>query len=468
MEDSSRCHYRPIPSQLFLVSKRISQEVSSIFYSENQFWLLYSGSNSFSVLHKLRPGTIAMIRYMRVVLHAMAKELGHYSIHGHHPTQLELIPLSPTSQPHYQDLTRDWGLACERLASCIEKSRLEMCLVCDTESTAVAEDVLAPLSSLPTLAGMSIRLSVPWNCDPETIDRGIYTELHNLAKDTSRRLTARSHNTHRKTFRFDLVPGELQRRILESTDLVAPSHICWNSEQGFVLQPDYRPGTCRLCDGVRAACCSTFPAGGTWTVQCPCWRFPSALFLVNREFNAEAHRIFWSRNKFVFSSFAEPMPVAGPFPFCPIDTVFPSLVPPRAFKHLRYLQFMFTGHHSWDRWRETVAMLMRLGDLSQLTLAIDMTEAREPALGTSNVRTEEYYASLWNKLSQLAGPFEPGHGLGTLFLYDPWPHGWTEKELALKKRWAQELVTMIMGPDYDGRSRDVEALWMRWSRPVWI
>ncbi|PGH14953.1 hypothetical protein AJ80_05716 [Polytolypa hystricis UAMH7299] len=374
---SSGESYPPIPFNLFLTSKAIYEEVSSQFYAENIFRLTYTGLGSFTVLDKLRPSNISKMEALDIVLHATKLHPYEYCPRG---TGLRepALPLQRLPPTRYKYLLKGWESVCKRLASCATESRLGICLICDTDDAEVAAEILKPLTQLPALREFAVRLFPAWTNLTDCNDR--WPEIVNMrqmARAASVQVTSLYARNRVRTFRFDLLPAELQRLVLEHTDLIAPFDLFW-SGCGF-SRADEKPGGrryCWLCDGIRRTCCYSFmPKKGISAVNCSCWTFPTTLFLVNRTFNEAATHIFWSRNKFIMLREAVVNPTVSPFSARLEVLALLSLMPSGAVRYLRFLRFSLPSVND-ERWlkffNQTIAKLRDEADVSQLTIVIDM------------------------------------------------------------------------------------------------
>lgn len=103
------------------------------------------------------------------------------------------------------------------------------------------------------------------------------------------------------------LPEELQMRILEQTDLVAPRDLVWKPESGYHCLAEskhfhpYGFQTCAICRGAFETCCSSLKRGAfDW--QCNCWKPLGALFLVNRKTRMQAIQIFIQKIALLFLS----------------------------------------------------------------------------------------------------------------------------------------------------------------------
>jgi len=165
----------------------------------------------------------------------------------------------------------------------------------------MAKRLTDPVRSLPVLRKVAIRFNTqatPAGADVET------TALHVLAEDLANHLVDKPRFSYQplpqpKSFRYMDLPTEIQIKILEQTELVAPVRLDWNWVVGFNCDREQdKFHCCKTCQAVRVE------IDFKWSTRCPttlmrrcgCWKFPIALFLVNRTMHQLATEVFFSRN----------------------------------------------------------------------------------------------------------------------------------------------------------------------------
>ncbi|THC92384.1 hypothetical protein EYZ11_008152 [Aspergillus tanneri] len=461
-----RYYYRPIPVSLFCCSRDVYREASSLFYGNNRFYVQYTGLGSFDAMMGLRPKTLAMISYLHIVLHRTNKDSS-LSNCNCEDQEIRRHPLRRMPPRRYRDLISGWKAVCMRLAESITQSRLEMCLICDTDDINVAAEVLGPLRQLPLLAAFSVRFAPPRSTRNIPIDNSLHVNLYHMAREVSMGITGRTSNHHNQTFKYNLLPAELQLRILEHTALVAPEgYLAWSPGSGFSSLDElygyrWEPQLhrCRICDPLRIMCClPMLPKGGTWVSQCnKCWKFPLSLFLVNRHFYQEATRIFWSLNRFVvFDIEAYPSDVIGPFPPILEPVQLTAFMSPYAMRYLRYLQFNSppTRGKALEAYKVMVELLRRSADLPRLTITLDLRgiesyeyEYQDPISEEQEIQT--YLELYMPSVIELV----PLRALKDFFVHIGTLRSWrycVENKHAL---WERRLETMVMGMEYRSPER---------------
>lgn len=181
----------------------------------------------------------------------------------------------------------------------IHPGQLELGIICDCNDLRAAQLFVQTLHPLPKLRSCALRLSSLAN---EAITR--------LAERMVARLTGKDEEIDvsgwlsgwarlSADIRRQILGGDLLilRRILEFTDVVAPTDLNYNPswpDGGFNLQ-FHRNRKLHICK----------PING-WTIfrvssasSCRCWSFPRSLFQVSNDFRRAAHRVFWSKNHFI-------------------------------------------------------------------------------------------------------------------------------------------------------------------------
>ena len=453
-----------LPSQLLYVSRAVSKEVSFLFYSRNRFTICRSKAGGLSAMHKLNPNTLASMTFLSVRLNASGSCSGKarcdcqcFDCHLLCNCAVGDQLLGRISR-HDKSVISEWRTLCQRMASHVQPYRFKLCLICDTKDYTTAQDILTPLMAMPTLKECSIRVS-------HAPDR----KLRRLTETTTLRLTGRASAS--PLTQFAVLPKELQLRILEHTDLVAPYDLEWNLESGYACESGVEDSnSCVICTQVLESCCTPLTSGAIAS-QCGCWRFPIALFSVSRTFWTEAMRIFYSRNH--FSS----LPYGGrvgrwPWPRRLDLSSFLTRLPLATLKHLRSLQFLFPDsgdflqQHSKaaQDWTHTVDLLSRNADLPQLTLTIDVSGGR--ADFDSYVDFREVPAmerDRWAAYQRIVEPMvDRLRGLKNLFVHLSWPM-YSRDATAVRQQNEQILEQRVKGEAYESLLRGKFSHPNRWT-----
>ncbi|KAB8229659.1 uncharacterized protein BDW43DRAFT_314695 [Aspergillus alliaceus] len=476
-----RYYYRPIPVSLFCCSRDVYREASTLFYNNNRFYIQYTGPDSFGAIMGLRPMTLSMISYLHIVLHQANKDSS-LTWCDCSDREIQRDPLRRMPPRRYRDLTSGWKAVCMKLAKSIAQSRVEMCLICDTDDINVAAEVLSPLPQLPLLAAFSVRFAHPWSTWNIPRENSLHVNLYHMAREVSMEITGRISNHHKQTFKYNLLPAELQLRILEHTALVAPEgYLAWSPDSGFSSLGEFyeyrwdpRLHCCRLCDPLRIVCCRPMvPKGGTWVSQCnKCWKFPLSLFLVNRRFYQEATHIFWSLNRFVvFDTEAYPSDVIGPFPPILEPVHLATFMSPYAMRYLRYLQFNSPPNRgdALKAYKEMIELLRRSADLPRLTITLNLREMQSYEYEYQEPISEEEEIQTYLELyTPLIIALVPLRALKDFFVHIGTLRSWRDCVENKRALWERRLETMVMGMEYRSSERVKRDVLLQWHNPYGV
>ena len=454
-----------LSSPLLYVSRAVYREVSSILYGRNRFTICRSKAGGLSALHKLRPDTLASMTFLSIRLNARGSFPGTSGSDCHcidwNPRCIYAVgdPLLGMVSRHDRSVISEWRILCQRIAPHVQPSHLKLCLICDVKDYTTAQDILTPLMAMPTLKECSIRVS-------PAADR----ELRCLAETTTMRLTGRASAS--PLTRFATLPKELQLRILEHTDLVAPYDLEWDPESGYTCDSSVEDSnSCATCTQVLDSCYLPLTSGA-FASQCACWRFPINLFLVSRMFRTEAMRIFYSRNHFSdlpYGIGVDRRSWSRMFELSP----FLTRLPLAALKHLRSLQFMFPDssefllpHSKASRdWSYAIDRLSHGADLPQLSLIIDVSGGRadfDSYLDLREVPAME--RDRWAMYQRIVEPMvDRLRGLKDLFVHLSWPIYRSDAD-TLRNQHEQILEQRIMGEEYESILRGKLSYPNRWTR----
>ena len=333
-----------------LVSRQFYREICEVLYARNQFKISRHAPGGIHGLFSLGSVALTSLTSLTIAIHDCQSpcEKGWryqcgYDSDNESDKWESYRPRKQIGQNsrHDKAIIREWERLCKHIAASIQPSRLQLCLICDTRDCETAKMIVQPLQHLPRLLACSIRLST--KCNPK---------LRDLAERTALQLTGRT-TEQSSWLTYPYLPHELQERILEHTDLVGPHDIEWLPGSGFMCrcispyecgwapQPEWNAlNPCQVCIAVNVFCYREIIGPGASNSQCQCWRFPKALFLLNRELRRDAIRIFYSRNRFVI------LPCGGGDHFPSIPVEFPPFVrqvPHTAIRFLRSIYFIIPG-----------------------------------------------------------------------------------------------------------------------------
>lgn len=183
---------------------------------------------------------------------------------------------------------------CELLLVCHHLPRAPLVLgLAGLENEDLAAKALEPLKKL-SLSQLGILYYDAWNSNLMKVINSFF--MHMIEKE----LLARGG-----PLRFLDLPTELRQRVLQFTDLLAPSReVLWKHYR-FAL-PSPRPSYCRDRERKRVFCSRP----GLVYPSCACYCFPTSLFLVCRIIGEDARQVFYSSNRFVLVADLPP-PSAG-------------------------------------------------------------------------------------------------------------------------------------------------------------
>lgn len=219
------CTCEALPSQLLYVSTIISEEVLSIFYSENHFIVYQRALGGLSCLQSLHFSALSRMKSLSIALNISdSQSRPHFVIpdqcvdrHGicdsRHGTPVRLA-----KSHHLRPLVKEWKQTCQLLTSHIQPNHLNLSIICDVADFESADEIARLVSQLPVLRECGIGFGPPMFYDLET-------NLQQLARQTVDKVTGRSTEY---TFRYMDLPREIQLRILEYTELVTPFDLVWS------------------------------------------------------------------------------------------------------------------------------------------------------------------------------------------------------------------------------------------------
>ncbi|KAH6612961.1 hypothetical protein B0J18DRAFT_447421 [Chaetomium sp. MPI-SDFR-AT-0129] len=467
---------------LLVSCRQIHIEVAALLYSANFFVLHFGDTRSFAPLYALSPLALSSLTGLKVVLHQTSchqrvRDWGHCDCcvdirlgsfssicHTGH-NQLPLLSPAPPSggDSDSSDDIREWSAVVKHIAPHISSNRLNLSIVCDIDpqhETAVvlATSILEPLGALPQLEDCNIRLS-------KTPDSRLFRMAQDAAQQT-RQVSLPSYlkpSLGRAT--FATLPRELRFRILEYTDLIAPSkEVRWNRrERKYSWLPLpvrtqclESPFNCYFPE-CRNQGTFTFyltgtgsPAGcfcrrrhAAFSASCTCWLPPGpALFLISRAVRKDAQAVFFSANRFVIHDFTMsrtveffrrdrrwdleddpelPVDISYPHPRLGASEFLHDVIPQDCIAHLRFLELVFPQRLAagWLRpdspaledWRETVGWLQdKISNLTIRAVEAEIIDPYDPLaqLAGGPDRLSRFYADFtypWEWTAETQGSF---------------------------------------------------------------
>lgn len=316
------CTCDPLPWQLLYVSKAISDEVSSIFYSDNHFSIFRDSLGGLSGLNSIPRAALGTMRSLSICLNYVEQDSNlkgrkfgpeswdvrcHALCAGSKQQQLFTKAKRHDEAVSVEELHK----LCRLLQAHVQPNHLKLSFICDVADVEIAEQVIRPLSHLPLLRECSIRLGfLHFTPLSEQIPL-----LQQLARKTADAMT---HRPNPKAFRYTDLPTEIQLQILSHTSLITPYSLIWglNTEiASTISSPFFEPRTfpylsypsasecCSKCSPSPASrraslICSCWTAHAAFSSTCTCWRFPLSFFLVSKRMKDQAESIFYGRNDF--------------------------------------------------------------------------------------------------------------------------------------------------------------------------
>ncbi|MCJ1251703.1 hypothetical protein MMC30_008938 [Trapelia coarctata] len=316
----------------------------------------------------------------------------------------------------------------------------------------MAKQVVQPMEHFPMLAGCAIRLG-----------QSRSPSLEQLAETTVLKLTGRTSANPLHPFRFMELPRELRRQILWHTDLVAPSVLEWDSNGDYYdptrrLRPlgEWESMCCMRCTESGEACCCIVNHASFSSRQCICWRFPAALFHVNKEFKHHATKLFFSANQFLIW---EDISLEHNHLQILATLLLLRRLPASALKYLRWLRFSFrkvlpdiTLNTSSipDPWQQAADMIHRHLVTSKLTIELDCKYQFRYKYGEARPEEEDR----WNLYQTLASVFQSKGPFKDFFVHLGPFVDLPREEDSLRLDRERVLEKRIMGAGFNAVARD--------------
>ncbi len=475
------CHCAPLPSQLLYVSRTVSSETTSIFYSESYLTVCRSDLGGLSSLRSLSHKALAWITSLSIrlnVCECLSTDpqccTARWHSPGCHPSCRERghekLLRKAVSRQEKSAMT-EWKRLCSQMATYITPSRLKLCVICDVGDFAVAKEIVGPLLQLPILRECAIRLG---KAPHQYL-------LQQLAAATASQATGRSINSLHGSFRFLNLPQEIQLQILGYTDLVTPYDLAWSPNAGLggitffefhafrvwpTLPIEFK--CCERCsDALEACCCWTMHTAVSTT--CTCWKMPTSLFSVSHKLREDAMSIFYSKNHFLI------LPAMGTG--CPERSEifqFLTQLPGNARQCLQSLTWILpylrdaypvTGNPMHLDWLEVVDICAREMNLSQLSFTIDMSIHRQSraldASYSSEMSIVREAAEEWAAGQLIVKTMAKHNGWKNVYVHLNWSSNHPDE--SVRENGEAMLERQVMGDGYDSVSHGKFDRWHRWN-----
>lgn len=418
------------PSQLFYVSRAISEDAMSMFYAENCFVIVCH--LGFSVLRKWAPRPLKYLT--RLCVHVSLDEwnCSFSSVHPLRPiNQGRKMPKPAAHYKRQKHTISEWQSTCSHITSHIQSRRMKLDFFVASEDHKVIGPMLDSLLKLPTLATCSLYGG------PKA--KAGHTELIALLERTVLRATGQYTDTQ-SPFSFSKLPTEIQLCILENANLVAPRDVVLDSSEGFTICTPRCSGELSCCPKKRSA----------YSSEHHCWVFPAALFQASKRLRAQAQYIFFSGNRFIVERLSYMRSQKNRDPFL--------LIPPDSLKHIRFLIFSLynldyedyrPGRLDTRNWQNIVDIIAHEIPLSQLTLVLDMTLMRDDLAHHFVPFVDDRDTQEGLLQERIVAPFTRLKGLRDLFVFVPPPLQLLLHETEASEVLERRLEQMVMGQEYD-------------------
>ncbi|RDW81487.1 uncharacterized protein DSM5745_05044 [Aspergillus mulundensis] len=437
-------HYRhSFANQLFYVSRGVSEDARSFFYSENVFGFFRHIGWGLQAIRGFGPLVWRSFRCVSFALDKSCHWEGYENRSYHYDDEF----LSRCRD--VEEVLPDWIYICEQLAAHnTHNDRLDLRFMCDAFTAETAAAFLSPLKLLPRLKKLAIKMGPFFNPDTHQMSAAMIREK-TKPRDCP------------KPFPFFHLPIELQYRILEHTDLVFDLAHIYSPDQ-HCFRPQYSQyGRSRtFCPDRREEFCME-PG------VLPCLRTPHMLFLVSNSMRRLAMDVYYSRNIFHVECETKTSPPAAAW--SAQKSAFLRCFAPRSFQYLRHIRWRMPSTRTWTAFqpgnRESEDWVISLYLISLAVPAGSLTMEMMIPPYSSPVTTpltqylvdcdDEYFRRLISYMDCLKGH------LRDLFLHIEYSPSGEWDQIRLDKERALERI--IMGSGYDSLARGKNPHF-RWPR----
>lgn len=474
----SEINFPPLPLSLFAVCRSINDDVSQIFYSENQFIITRRAYKGLRVLERFSNSALSKFRSLIIRLNltscissccgdtdhdARERRCGNGFSSCSRPSNHD-APLNYTSSSD-QLVISQWMKICARFSESIQPGKLSLYITCDCVEHQTADMIIVPLLALPVLENCALRLAREYD-----------EELQNMAKTTVLSLTGRSIVQNVQPFRFLDLPKEIQLTILQHIGLVYSGEgaetVCSQSRMRF-------GGYC-LASG--SAHSSFSPHSGllnsSWNLKCFCRKshsafsfscescetlgFPLALFLVNRQFREAATEVFYGSNQFALNMLGKEHPSSFAGRADQNLSIVPTLhqFPKHALGFFTSIRLDFSTSNlnlfqpdqpGWKIWLSTMQLLLERVNLAILTLELRLREKCYEAYLDEEF-DNGYKDRIWEIYQNFIQPVASLYGLKNFYVYLNWDSTIGFPGVGVldgREEIEGKLERMVMGEGYD-------------------
>ena len=474
----SEIDYPPLPLSLFAVCRSINDDVSQIFYSENQFIITRRAYKGLRVLERFSDSVLSKFRSLIIRLSlascissccgdidhdARERRCGNGFSSCSRPSNHD-TPLNHTSSSDERVISQ-WMKICARFSEGIQPGKLSLYITCDCAEHQTADMIIAPLLALPVLENCALRLAR--ECDEE---------LQNMAKTTVLSLTGRSDAQAVQPFRFLNLPKEIQLNILQHTGLVYSGEgsetVCTQSHMRFggycpangSAHSSFSPPSRLLNDSwnLKCFCRASHSAFSFSCDSCETLGFPLALFLVNRQFREAAIEVFYSSNQFALDMLGKEHPSSTAARADHNLSIVPTLhrFPEYALGFLTSIKLDFhtsnldlfqPDQSGWKAWLSTVQVLLEGANLAILSLELRFREKCYEAYPDEEF-DNGYKDRIWEIYQNFIRPVASLHGLKNFYVHLNWACTIGFPGVGVldgREELEGKLETMVMGDGYD-------------------
>lgn len=467
---------------LLLTCRLLYYEVSTLLFANNLFFLKPAKPSDFRLLLQLRPRTLKLVRRLTIHLNSMSglpHEQCEKSFDGLITSPVGKYARRPLSlRPEDESLLEEWQTAISHVLRYADPFELSLHVICDCKDLRTARYVTRPLwDSENALADCALRLGQ--KRVEELRREAALTAFHLMRKKTASEVP----------FPFMNLPPEVRRLVLQFTDLVTPlSEVEWAPSLGYHFRLNWdrcSNGRRPYCGEVHHACryvncwevqqdgCFCQRYHSAYSSKCPCWLYPTPMFLVSRTFKQEATSVFFANNRFVIRSKRGFQNAAKYTPRRVAPTIFFHLLADN-LRHLKYLELVFppidddylrTTDPAYPNWLDSIGFAADRLNLTQLTLFVVMADHHKTGTNITHFRynmTPKQGNTIVNMYFRIIQPLQQlkDAGLNKFFVSLAWPWRWTESGKHRLRREkevvAQEIADLehrveqaVMGDDYN-------------------
>jgi len=452
----------PLPLGLFAVCRTVHEEVTEILYGENRFAIDRRARLGLRALARFTQSTLSKIRFLVININLAScvdiccghreRKCGNGYVRCYHSLSHDEL-LNHTIQSDQTTISQ-WQRICALFSRSFLPSQLALYITCDCEDFQTAEMITGPLLTLPVLRDSALRLGRDFN-----------EALQGLARRTVLQLTDYSAPGLAQPFRFLSLPKEIQLKILTYTDLANNLEITCNSNNMAFNTACPTGGTAAALPDPDTELLKCFCSSGHSAFNFHCHHsktlgFPSAFFLVSRQFRDAATEIFYGQNAFVVSMSGD---IDNSLSILPGFKIFPK----DAIRFIKRLKFLFDPSKpemvvpdvpDWEHWLNALELLLKHSNLAILNLEIRLAEEfyssgrYELTLQQTN---EEYLEIIKAAYWRLVQPVATLRGLKNFFVHLNWGTSVTGGGQAPDNRRELErgLETLVMGEGYNAWAR---------------